>query len=276
MVEAFQPSSISMLLLLLPSLALSPSVALAPPLRCGRGHPIAAHAPLKKTSPLLPLPLPLDSCERGAHAQAHSDHSQHAVHIGIALLVLITSTPASAASKANIVAGAYWAYGHYLSLILFASSLAVQRVLLQDEMTEREFDMLAVADGVYGLAGLGLTATGYLRVTQFGKGWDFYQHEPVFWLKMTIFSLMGAASFFPTTKIIQRSVAKRREPFLPPFSPALVRRMSSILNSQILAMISIPLTATLASRGVGYASDFPWELGGVWLHSFRLISAHSP
>ena len=36
--------------------------------------------------------------------------------------------------------------------------------------------------------------TGYLRATQFGKGWEFYAHEPIFWLKLTLLAVAGAAS----------------------------------------------------------------------------------
>ena len=53
-------------------------------------------------------------------------------------------------------------------------------------MTMAEEKTMAIADAVYGLAGLGVVVTGYLRVTQYGKGWEFYQHEPIFWLKMLL------------------------------------------------------------------------------------------
>jgi len=73
-------------------------------------------------------------------------------------------------------------------------------------------------------------ATGYFRVTQFGKGWDFYAHEPVFWFKMLLFSVMGASSLFPTIKIIQRAIeakefseGKRAAPL--PLSEKLAARM---------------------------------------------------
>jgi putative membrane protein len=37
-------------------------------------------------------------------------------------------------------------------------------------------------------------------VTEYGKGWEFYQHEPVFWVKMFLFAVMGSSSLFVTTK----------------------------------------------------------------------------
>ena len=37
--------------------------------------------------------------------------------------------------------------------------------------------------------------------------------------------------------------------------------MTTIVNGEILALCSIPLAATLMSRGVGYAEWFPWQAG---------------
>ena len=50
---------------------------------------------------------------------------------------------------------------------------------------------MAIADAVYGLAGALVVYTGYLRVTAYGKGWEFYQHEPIFWFKMALLAVMG-------------------------------------------------------------------------------------
>ena len=149
----------------------------------------------------------------------------------------------------------------HTGLLLITMSLITERLLIKEDMSEDDFDTVAIADGLYGIAGLLVTVTGYLRVTQYAKGWEFYQHEPVFWVKMFLFCVTGAASFFPTTKIIQRAVAKRNDPTVPPMSPKLVKRMTSIINAELLAIGSIPLSATLMARGVGYAEWLPWQAG---------------
>ena len=46
-----------------------------------------------------------------------------------------------------------------------------------------------------------------------------------------------------------------------PPSPALVKRMTSIVNAELLAVASIPLAATLMARGVAYADWLPWQAG---------------
>ena len=134
------------------------------------------------------------------------------------------------------------------------------------DQTEKDFDIGSYADIAYGLTGTLILVSGYLRVTQYGKGWEFYSHEPVFWVKLFLFSVMGAASFFPTTKVIQRAVGKKvaedkGEDPPPMWSPKLIARVTSIVNAELLAVASIPLFATLMARGVGYAEWLPWQLG---------------
>ena len=175
-----------------------------------------------------------------------------------AATVLITD-----AAAPNAIAAAFVAYGHYFAILLSVASLTVERLLVKPTMNMAEEQTLATADAAYGVAGLLLAVTGYLRATSFGKGWEFYSHEPIFWVKLTLLSVAGAASFFPTVKIIQRSVAQRQTPDVPiaPMSEKLAARMTSIINAELLAFASIPLSATLMARGVGYAEWLPWQLG---------------
>ena len=126
-------------------------------------------------------------------------------------------------------------------------------------MTEEEENRLIIADSIWGLSGLTLVASGYFRVVEFGKGWEFYSHEPIFWLKMTLLGVVGAASFFPTTTIIKRAVEKKNNGSIAPMSPELANRMTSVINAEILAFLSIPFAATLMSRGVLYNDDFQWQ-----------------
>jgi len=157
------------------------------------------------------------------------------------------------------------AYAHYLGLVVTSLCLATERLTIKEDMTAEDDTRMAIADAVYGIAGLDVVVSGYLRVTQFGKGWEFYSHEPVFWIKLVLVSVMGASSFFPTIKIIQQSVARRNagdsSDSVAPMSPKLVGRMTSIINAELLALLAIPLAATLMARGVGYADWLPWQAG---------------
>ena len=173
----------------------------------------------------------------------------------------------SASEGVTQLPSAFAAYGHYLAIILVAVSLTAERLLIKPNMSSEDEELLAKADILYGLAGTLVTVTGYYRVTAYGKGWEFYSHEPIFWFKLLLFAVIGASSFFPTIKIIQRAVHAQnfkdgKRPDAPlPMSEKLANRMTKIVNGELLAVLSVPLTASLMSRGVGYMEGLPWQAG---------------
>jgi uncharacterized membrane protein len=180
-----------------------------------------------------------------------------------ALVTLFTSLPADAADGGSFfpIASALVAYVHYASLLVTCACLVTERLTVKADMSEEEERRLVFADSVYGIAGLALFVSGYYRVTEYGKGIDFYLHEPVFWVKMILVAVWGASSFFPTAIIIKRAVQERNTGSFPPMSEKLAARMTTIINAELLALISMPLAATLMSRGVLYSDDIPWQIG---------------
>ena len=172
------------------------------------------------------------------------------------------SAVAAPALAADALPSAVAAYSHYLALMGIVGSLTTERLLLKEDMSEESFDLLATADIVYGLSGLLILVSGYFRATAYAKGWEFYAHEPLFWVKMSLLAVVGSASYFPTIKIVQRAVAKQQGD-VPPLSPALIKRMTSIVNAELLGVLSIPFVATLMARGVFYVDGFLWFVGAL-------------
>ena len=184
--------------------------------------------------------------------------------LALAALPLLTALalPEAAQAAVNPVASAFAAYGHYLGLVLVVASLTTEKFLVKPELTEDEAQKLVIADSVYGVAGVLVLYTGYLRVTQYGKGWEYYAHEPIFWVKMGLFAVMGSSSLFCTTKIVQMAVKKTNgEENATVLGEKLSARMQKIINGELLAIGSIPLAAALMARGVAYADNMPWQAG---------------
>lgn len=181
------------------------------------------------------------------------------------MLVLAPSIANAAAAVStkpgNKIYSAAVSYGHYVSLFIIVACVTIERFTIRPNMTIQEEKLVAKADICLGITGVLLLATGYIRATDLscGKGWAFYSHEPIFWMKMVGVAAFGAASFFPTTKIIQRSVDQRVGKFTP-MSERLAERLIQVLNAELLALFSIPLLATLMSRGVAYNDKFPWQI----------------
>ena len=175
------------------------------------------------------------------------------------------ASPALASAAENAVPSALAAYGHYLGLFLIVGALATEKAVLKPNMSGDGLMKLVIADSVYGLAGVLVLYTGYLRVTQYGKGWEFYSHEPIFWFKMFLFAVMGSSSLFVTIKTITTFAAKQKstdenETYI---SEKLATRMGKVLNGELLAVLAIPLAATTMSRGILFQQEMDWRLGAV-------------
>jgi uncharacterized membrane protein len=175
----------------------------------------------------------------------------------VALLGAPLASSAATAFAPAAIPSALAAYGHFVSILGMLGCVMIERITIKPGMSGEDEDLVAAADIAYGLFGVSLVYTGYLRLTQYEKGWLFYQNEPLFWLKIAFVGILGAASFFNTTTIIKRAVAKRNGE-LEPLGDALAKRMVQICNAEIVALGVIPLTATLMARGVGYTDSIPW------------------
>jgi len=113
------------------------------------------------------------------------------------------------------VLSAFVAYAHYIGLFLVVASLVVERLTLcKEDHSEDDFDLGTNADIVYGLSGTIILVSGYYRATQFGKGWELYAHEPIFWVKVRAGDLSSILSTRFVCPIINH----------PPLSPSLPRR----------------------------------------------------
>jgi putative membrane protein len=178
------------------------------------------------------------------------------------LTTFFLSLPAEAATGGAPFPSAIAAYVHYLSIIIMTACVAIERSTVKAGMSQDDQVLLSSVDIAYGISGLTLAISGYYRAVSYGKGFEFYAHEPVFWLKIALVGILGALSFFPTTKIIQRSIMARNDADgqYPEMSEALASRMQSVLNAELTALASIPLSATIMSRGIGYNDSFPWPV----------------
>tara|TARA_Y100001968_G_scaffold25524_1_gene19978 strand:+ start:2454 stop:2942 length:489 start_codon:yes stop_codon:yes gene_type:complete len=150
----------------------------------------------------------------------------------------------------DIARSAGIAYLHYFSFMLCFGSLVLERKLLKTAPNRQEAISLLVTDVVYGFAALILLTSGILRVLYFGQGTDFYTHNPIFWIKVGIFILVGAISLYPTFTYILWAIPLSKGE-LPTVNLVLVRRLGMIINIELIGFVLIPLFATLMSRGIG-------------------------
>ena len=118
----------------------------------------------------------------------------------------IGALSAVSVADAGSVPSALVATGHYWSIIIAYSLLATERLLVKVDPTAEEATRISLVDAGYGIVGLGILYSGYLRATQYAKGWEFYSHSPFFWAKMLALGILTALSLYPTITFIQVSL----------------------------------------------------------------------
>tara|TARA_Y100001933_G_scaffold236804_1_gene259089 strand:+ start:167 stop:658 length:492 start_codon:yes stop_codon:yes gene_type:complete len=150
----------------------------------------------------------------------------------------------------NVSSSALVAYVHYLGIILCFGALIFERIILKINLSKNETISIINADVIYGIAGLAILITGILRVKYYGQGGEFYTSNPIFWLKVSLYVLIGLISLYPTTTYILWAIPLSKNK-LPVISENLVNRFRIIIMTELVGFAVIPFFATLMSRGIG-------------------------
>lgn len=141
------------------------------------------------------------------------------------------------------------AYLHFGAIFTLVWFLAKEWTLLRAGTDKVDLERLALADAGFGLAAGLVVATGALRAVFGAKGWPFYAHNHVFWLKMVLFAIVGLLSIAPT-KIFLRWRRMRRADagYRVPDTEWIRARRLVMIELHLLALI--PLAAVVMSRGL--------------------------
>jgi uncharacterized membrane protein len=221
---------------------------------------------LSKTQPATFDPfLKLSETSTAASSTLVEGLDAKALLIGTLAVGTVVAEPsvaeAATAFAPQAVGAALAAYGHYLAMFGMVACTMIERLTIKANMSGEDEDLVTYADIGTGVLGTLMVYTGYLRAAVYEKGWDFYSHEPIFWIKMSLVAIYGAATFFNTTKIIQRAVDKRNNggALVTPMSDKLAARMVQLCNAELVALFLIPLSATFMARGIWYSQTFPWQ-----------------
>ena len=152
--------------------------------------------------------------------------------------------------SSQIVKSSLTAYIHYLGIILCFAALLFERLKLKVNLNRNEVIAIIVADVVYGIAGLAILITGILRVNYFGQGSQFYTSNPIFWVKVGLYIIVGLLSLYPTITYILWAIPLSKNK-LPTISEKIVKRFKFIITTELFGFATIPLFATLMARGIG-------------------------
>ena len=140
---------------------------------------------------------------------------------------------------------------HHLLIFALAGIIAVESVLIQQDLSAKTIGLLARIDRSYGMIAMLIIVIGICRVLFGLKGWEFYVYNWAFWAKMTAFAAVGLLSIHPTMRFIawNRALSGDGAFRVPEAELATVRRY---MRGEVVFFLLIPVFAAIMARGIGY------------------------
>jgi putative membrane protein len=143
------------------------------------------------------------------------------------------------------------AIAHHLIVFGIAAVLAAELALLRPmSMSPHTVKLLGRFDTFYGLLALAILVVGFSRVFHGTKGPNFYLDNPVFWIKVGAFGVVGLLSVKPTLRILAwQKALKADAAFTPSADDLKALRRRKLAEIHVFALI--PIAAAVMARGIG-------------------------
>jgi len=135
-------------------------------------------------------------------------------------------------------------YAHFISILVLFSTLVMQHLLIQAEMSIDEVKRFATIDVVAGLSAGCVLVAGLTLWFLVGKPAEFYSYNWVFHLKVSLFITIAILSIFPTRFFA--SAKKSDENII-----SIPKKILIIVRVILLILIVIPLLAVFMAKGYG-------------------------
>lgn len=141
-----------------------------------------------------------------------------------------------------------FAFFHHVAAFTLVSALAVEFVLIRQELTPATARRLIISDTVLGASAGILLVVGLLRVFFFEKGAAYYFQSHAFLTKFSIFIAVALLSIVPTVQFLSwRKAMKKGQ--MPAISEQKLRAIRQIIHGELAAVVIILLSAAIMARG---------------------------
>jgi putative membrane protein len=141
-----------------------------------------------------------------------------------------------------------FAFLHHLAAFTLVGALAVEFVLIKQELTVATARKLAITDAVLGGAAGLLLVAGLARVFWFEKGAAYYFHNHAFLTKFSLFVVIGLLSIVPTIEFLSwRKALKQGQ--MPAVAAPKLKRLRMIIHMELAAVVIILLCAAIMAKG---------------------------
>jgi len=135
-----------------------------------------------------------------------------------------------------------------LCAFTLVSAVAIEFMLIRQELTLWSARKLQATDRVLGIAAGALLIVGLLRVFYFEKGPDYYFHSHAFTAKFSIFVAIGLLSIIPTLEFLSwRKLLSDGQ--VPAITAKKRRLVTAVIHGELLSIVIILLCAAIMARG---------------------------
>lgn len=142
------------------------------------------------------------------------------------------------------------AYAHLLAILTMVVFLASEAALCRVEwLNAAVVERLGKIDMVYGISAGLVLLTGLARVFLGSKGAAWYAHNPLLYVKLAMFLVIGLVSIKPTLMFVRWRRTLRASGALPDALEIKKARRLVMVQAHILPFI--PLAAVFLARGFG-------------------------
>jgi putative membrane protein len=146
---------------------------------------------------------------------------------------------------------AFFAFLHHVAAFTLVAALAVEFVLIRDELTLGRARSLQLADAAIGISAAVVLVVGFLRVFYFEKGSAYYFHSAPFIGKISLFVVIALLSIYPTVQFVSWTKSLKQGQ-IPNVSPAKLKTIRAIIHWELAGIVLLILCAALMARGIGY------------------------
>ena len=146
---------------------------------------------------------------------------------------------------------AFFAFLHHVAAFALVAGLAVELVLIRDELTAATMRRIVRVDAIVGLSAAAVLLVGLARVFWFEKGAAYYFHSWPFIGKLGMFTLVALLSIHPTVSFVKWGQALRQGR-TPVVDAAAQRKLRRLIHAELGGVVLILLFAAMTARGIGF------------------------
>jgi len=141
-----------------------------------------------------------------------------------------------------------FAFLHHLAAFTLVAALAIEFLLIRQEITLANARRLLMVDSIYGTAAGALLVVGLLRVFFFEKGYLYYLGSHAFLTKLGLFILVGIVSAIPTIEFAKwrKAVKAGQAPSIDAGKILTIRR---IIHWELAGIVFILFFAAMMAKG---------------------------